>query len=141
MPRTKTKTLTEAELRLMDVLWSRGPSTVADVAEALVSPKLAYNSVLTTLRILEQKGFVSRARRGRAHVYEPVVKKRDARRQAIRHLLERFFNDSPELLMQNLLEDEDWDPAHLEELQRRVSEALPARSQGGRPGPRRKKER
>lgn len=118
MPRRRAKTLTEAELRLMNVLWERGPSTVAAVADALKKPKLAYNSVLTTLRILERKGYVSRSREGRAHVYAAAVEQNDARRQALDHLLERFFQNSPELLVQNLIEEEDWDAEDLAELSR-----------------------
>ena len=79
MPRKTSPTLTEAELRLMNVLWKRGESTVAEVVKAL--PKrlsLAYSSVLTTLRILERKGFVSHKKQGRAFVYHPVVERQDA---------------------------------------------------------------
>jgi len=122
MARPKTKTLTEAELRLMNVLWESGPCTVADVSKSLESPRLAYNSVLTTLRILEQKGYVAHVRRGRAFIYEPLVERRAASKQAIRHLLERFFQNSPELLVQNLIEDEDWDPEELEALAKRSSQ-------------------
>jgi predicted transcriptional regulator len=110
LARKKSPNLTEAELRLMDVLWEKGSATVAEVAEAL--PKqldLAYNTVLTTLRILEDKGYLrhTKAREGRAFRYRPVVSREVASRNAVRHLLGRFFRDSPGALVLNLLEDED----------------------------------
>ena len=110
MARKKSTNLTEAELRLMDVIWEKGSATVAEVAEAL--PKqlgLAYNTVLTTLRILEEKGFVrhSKSKEGRAYIYRPVVSREAASRSAVRHLLGRFFGNSAEALVLNLLEAED----------------------------------
>jgi predicted transcriptional regulator len=109
MARKKAPLLTEAELRLMNVVWRKGQATVAEVAAAL--PKeldLAYNTVLTTLRILDAKGYVrhSKAKDGRAFVYRPAVGRVEATRSAVRHLLRRFFGDSPEALVLNLLEDE-----------------------------------
>ena len=109
MPRPKSLSLTEAELRLMDVIWDKGRATVAEVAEAL--PKdldLAYNTVLTTLRILEEKGYLkhSKSKEGRAFIYRAVVSREQASRSAVRHLLRRFFGNSAEALVLNLLEDE-----------------------------------
>jgi len=66
--RKKSRTLTEAELRLMEVLWEKGRATVGDVTNSLGSPPIAYNTVLTTMRILEQKGFVRHEEEGRAFV-------------------------------------------------------------------------
>jgi predicted transcriptional regulator len=107
--RKKPPHLTEAELRLMQVVWQKGRATVAEVAAAL--PKelgLAYNTVLTTMRILEAKGYLRHAKvkDARAFVYRPVVGRVEATRQAVRQLLGRFFGDSPEALVLNLLEDE-----------------------------------
>ncbi|MCZ2073898.1 MAG: BlaI/MecI/CopY family transcriptional regulator [Bryobacterales bacterium] len=116
--------LTDAELRLMEVLWDRGPSTVGEVTEAL--PKgveLAYSSVLTTLRILEQKGYARHEKRGRAFVYAPLIRRRDAQTSAVRHLLGRFFEDSPELLVLNVLEDERLSAAELRKLRKMIEEA------------------
>ncbi len=109
MPRPKSLSLTEAELRLMDVVWDKGRATVAEVAEGL--PKeldLAYNTVLTTLRILEDKGYLkhTKSKEGRAFVYRAVVSREQASRSAVRHLLRRFFGNSAEALVLNLLEDE-----------------------------------
>jgi predicted transcriptional regulator len=110
VPRRKSPNLTEAELRLMDVIWEKGAVTVADVTEAL--PKelgLAYNTVLTTLRILEEKGYLRHTKRddARAFVYQAVVGRNEAGRNAVRYLVSRFFRNSPELLVLNLLGDEE----------------------------------
>ena len=120
MARKKSNNLTEAELRLMDVLWKLGSATVAEVTEAL--PKhldLAYNTVLTTMRILEDKGFVRhvKSKEGRAFIYRPVVSRETASRSAVRHLLGRFFGNSAEALVLNLLEAEDLSERERERIQ------------------------
>jgi BlaI family transcriptional regulator, penicillinase repressor len=121
LPPRKSPTLTEAELRLMEVLWKRGPATVHQVLQALPeNPSLAYNSVLTTIRILEKKGYVKHAKDGRAHVYEPVVGREEATRSEVRNLVSRFFRNSHELLVLNLLEDKRIDSEEL----KRLSELL-----------------
>ena len=122
MARHKSPNLTEAELRLMNVIWGKGSATVAEVAEAL--PKqlgLAYNTVLTTMRILEDKGYVrhSKPKEGRAFVYRSTVSREQASRGAVRHLLSRFFGNSAEALVLNLLEDES-----LSETERKRIQAL-----------------
>ena len=87
MPPRKSATLTEAELRLMEVLWGKGSATVQQVLEALPRrPRLAYNSVLTTIRILEKKGYLKHVKDGRAHVYIPLIGRDDATRTAVRQL-------------------------------------------------------
>ena len=122
MPPSKSATLTEAELRLMDVLWEKGPATVQQVLESLPKrPALAYNSVLTTIRILEKKGYVKHAKDGRAHVYRPLVERADATRSEISHLLHRFFKNSHELLVLNILEDQKLDAEELRRLRELVT--------------------
>lgn len=117
MPPSKSVTLTEAELRLMDVLWQQGPSTVQQVQQALPKKsQLAYNSVLTTIRILEKKGYVRHAKDGRAHVYRPQVEQAEASRSEIRHLAHRFFKNSHEMLVLNILEDRGVDAEELKRL-------------------------
>jgi len=117
VPPRKSTTLTEAELRLMDVLWRKGQATVQEVLTGLpVRPPLAYNSVLTIIRILEQKGYVRHVKQGRAHVYEPVVERQEATRSEIRRLLRRFFQNSHELLVLNIIEDETIDAKELKRL-------------------------
>ena len=119
MPRTQSRTLTEAELPLMDILWRQGPATVNGVAEALSKTKpVAYNTVLTMLRILERKGYVRHTKDGRAFVYQTVVDRGQASRNAVRQLVTRFFEGSPELLVLNLLNDEGIDEHELDRLRR-----------------------
>lgn len=117
MPPKRSVTLTEAELPLMEVLWQRGPSTVQQVLDALPGDKLlAYNSVLTIIRILEKKGYVAHAKDGRAHVFMPVVERSDATRSEVRHLVQRLFRDSHELLVLNILEDSGLNADELQRL-------------------------
>ncbi len=106
MARRKSPTLTEAELRLMDVLWARTDATVGDVVEALGDPPLAYNTVLTTLRILERKGYVEHRAVGRAFVYSAKVGRDEARSSVIEYVVSRFFDNSPRALMLKLLDGE-----------------------------------
>jgi BlaI family transcriptional regulator, penicillinase repressor len=101
----------------MDVLWQRGRATVQQVLEALPEKQaLAYNSVLTTIRILEKKGYVKHAKDGRAHLYIPVVAREEATRSEIRHLVQRFFRNSHEMLVLNILQDETIDADELKHL-------------------------
>ncbi len=117
MARSKSATLTEAELRIMNVLWDRGSSTVHEVLQALpAQPALAYNSVLTIVRILEKKGYVQHEKDKRAHVYTPSVDRKDASRFEVRHLVSRFFGNSDELLVLNILEEKSIDPDELQRL-------------------------
>ena len=121
MPRKQSITLTEAELRLMNILWQKGPATVHQIQKALDGTELAYNSVLTTIRILEKKGYVKHVKDGRAHVYEPTVGQREATRFEIRNLVSRFFRDSHEALVLNILEDESLDAAELRRLEEMIA--------------------
>ena len=119
MPPSQSSTLTGAELRIMEVLWHRGSSTVQQVLDALPSkPALAYNSVLTTIRILEKKGYVEHVKDGRAHVFVPLIERKDASRSEIRHLVSRFFKNSHEQLVLNILEDRGIDPDELDRLRK-----------------------
>ena len=121
MPPKKSNTLTEAELRLMKLLWLRGESAVAELVRALPDElPLAYTTILTTIRILEQKGYVEHRQEGRAFLYRPCVAEYEASRHEVRHVLKRFFGNSREQLMLSLLGDEE---LTLEEL-RRLKEAI-----------------
>jgi predicted transcriptional regulator len=121
MARKQSPTLTEAELPIMEILWEKGSSGVTDVVASLSNSSIAYNTVLTTLRILERKGYVSHTKEGRAFVYHPVVARGEASRKAVRNLLKRFFQDSPELLILNVLEDEQLDETELAKLKRLIA--------------------
>jgi predicted transcriptional regulator len=114
--------LTEAELRIMDVLWRKGSGTVQQVQDWLPS-SLAYNSVLTTIRILEKKGHLKHAKDGRAHVYEPVIGREEATRSEIRHLVSRFFRNSHEALVLNILQDEQIDADQLKRMRAVLEES------------------
>jgi predicted transcriptional regulator len=115
MPRAKSLTLTEAELRIMQILWDKERATVAEVTAAMPPPPIAYNSVLTTMRILEQKGFVGHEEVGRAFNYYPVIERDAAAQTAVGHVLTRFFSNSSGALALQLIEKER--PSN-EELQR-----------------------
>ncbi len=128
MPPRKSQTLTEAELRLMNVLWQKGSATVQQVLDALsAKPALAYNSVLTTVRILENKGYVKHVKDGRAHVYMPLVGRREATRFEIRHLVNRFFKNSHEQLVLNILQDDGIDESELKKLRHLLEGGTPER--------------
>ena len=124
MPRKQSATLTEAELRIMDVVWQKGPSTVQQVLDAL-GDELAYNSVLTTVRILERKGYLGHVKDGRAHVYEPLIDRDDATRSEIRHLVSRFFRNSHKALLLNLLEDEAIEDEEVKRLRKMLERSQP----------------
>ncbi len=126
MPPKKSNTLTEAELRLMKILWKRGESAVNDLVSAMPDGEaLAYNSVLTTIRILEQKGYVEHRQEGRAFVYRPCVAEQEASQSEIRHVLNRFFGNSRERLVLSLLGDETLSPEELQRLKDAIRDAGP----------------
>ena len=126
MPPRKSNTLTEAELRLMKILWRRGESAVTElVADLPDGEALAYNSVLTTIRILEQKGYVEHRQEGRAFVYRPCVAENEASRSEVRHVLNRFFGNSRERLLLSLLGDEDLSAEELDRLKDAIRAAAP----------------
>jgi BlaI family transcriptional regulator, penicillinase repressor len=117
LARSKSATLTEAELRIMNVLWERQSATVHEVLEALpAKPALAYNSVLTIVRILEKKGYVKHVKDKRAHVFLPLVGRKDATRFEVRHLVSRFFGNSNEQLLLNVLEETPIDAEEVDRL-------------------------
>jgi len=130
MPPKKSNTLTEAELRLMKILWKRGECAVNDLVSAMPDGEaLAYNSVLTTIRILEQKGYVEHRQEGRAFVYRPCVAEQEASQSEIRHVLNRFFGNSRERLVLSLLGDETISPDELQRLKDAIRDAGPDNSE------------
>ncbi len=133
MPPKKSNTLTEAELSLMKILWRRGDSSVNDLVAAMPEGEtLAYNSVLTTIRILEQKGYVEHRQEGRAFVYRASVAEHEASRSEIRHVLGRFFGNSREQLLLSLLGDEEISPEELQRLKQAIeNSALDDAAQDG----------
>ena len=126
MPPKKSNTLTEAELRLMRILWRRGESAVNDLVAAMPEgEELAYNSVLTTIRILEQKGYVDHRQEGRAFIYRPIVAEQEASRSEVKHVLSRFFGNSREQLLLTLIGDGEISRDELERLKAAIRDAAP----------------
>lgn len=124
MPPRKSNTLTEAELRLMKLLWERGESAVSDLVAAMPDGEaLAYTSILTTVRILEQKGYVKHRQEGRAFLYSPCVAEREASRSEIRHTMQRFFGNSRERLLLSVLGDDEIDAEELSRLKALIAKA------------------
>jgi predicted transcriptional regulator len=100
------KLLTEVELELMGILWRLGEGTVSDVAQGLPAErKLAYTSVSTILRILEQKGIVASRKEGRGHIYFPILAKKKYETESLQHLVRKVFDGTASSLVRRLLED------------------------------------
>jgi predicted transcriptional regulator len=114
---------TDRELDVMSVLWDIGPATVADVRER-IADELAYTTVLTVLRTLEQKGHVGHTEDGRAHRYKPLVKREVAGRNALRRLVDKVFDGSPELLLTQLVSDKNLSDEELRRLRKLLAERL-----------------
>ena len=129
MARKRSPALTDGELRIMRVLWETGAATVGDVVQRIEhAPKPAYNTVLTMLRILEQKGYVAHEIEGRAFVFRALIGRREAQQSALSHVLNRFFDDSPEQLVLNLLGRDDANPSELRRVRSMIQRAKAARS-------------
>jgi predicted transcriptional regulator len=128
MARKRSPGLTDGELRIMRVLWVLERGTVANILNGLEGArKPAYNTVLTLLTILERKGYVTHAKDGRAFTYRPRVGPAQARRTALSHVLNRFFDNSPELLVLNLIEQHQIDDGELERVRALLDRKSPAR--------------
>ena len=126
MARPPSPGLTDAELRIMRVLWARQRATVGDVVAGLVGRHPpAYNTVLTTLGILERKGYVTHEKDGRAFAYLPVVDQTEARQSALSQVLNRFFDNSPRLLVLDLLGHERTDADELRRVRELIEHAPP----------------
>ena len=124
MPPTPSPTLTDAEARVMGVLWRRRTATVGDVVNTLARKRpVTYSTVQTILRILEGKGYVAHDKVARAFVYRPLVDQRQARRRALKQLATRLFEGSPSLLVLNALEDTTIAPDELKRLRKLIEEA------------------
>jgi len=107
----------------MNVLWSKGSGTVQQVLDSITEkPVLAYNSVLTTIRVLERKGYLQHQKDGRAHVFMPLVGQQEATRSEIRHLVGRFFKNSHQQLVLNLLEDQGIGPEEVRRLRQMLTQ-------------------
>jgi BlaI family transcriptional regulator, penicillinase repressor len=124
MPRPRSPALTDAEAKVMSVLWRKEPATVADVVAALKKKRpVAYSTVQTILRILEEKGYVTHEKVARAFIFRPRVDERQARRRALKHVASRLFNDSLSQLVLNVLEDGQIDAEELSRLKKLIEDA------------------
>ena len=123
MPRKQSRTLTDGEHRIMEVIWQKGCATVAEVAEALAGKDgAAYTTILTMMRIMRDKGYLRCRKEGRAHVYIPRVDRDTAARKAVRQLLGKFFAGSPGELVLSFLRDEEITLKDIDELKRKIVE-------------------
>jgi len=122
MPRKKATMLTNAEHRIMEVIWARGSATVADVVEAL-DDKDAYTTILTLIRILKAKGYLSSRKEGRAFVFTPAVDRDTVARKAVHQLLSKFFAGSPSELVLTFLRDEELSPEELDQIKERITDS------------------
>ena len=120
--------LYERELEVMQVLWERGPSTAREVREALTD-EMAYNTVLTVLRRLQDKGHVGYEEEGRAHRYHALIEPQEVRESALNRLTRRLFRGSPELLLTHLVSQRKLSEAQLRRLRALVDEHLPGEEQ------------
>jgi BlaI family penicillinase repressor len=124
MARKKSQTLTDGELRIMNEIWELEEASVHAVTERLCrTDKVAYNTVQTMLRILEEKGFVAHQKQGRAFMYHPVVNRSAARTTALQHMIKGFFGGSPHALFQNLLADDQLDAMEIEAFKTMIQQA------------------
>ncbi len=121
MPRKKSAILTETELKLMDIIWTAGKGTVHDVVDTLSQKEpVAYTTVSTILRILEDKGYLKHKKVSHSFIYYPIIKREDARRSAIEDIMKKFFNNSPELLVLNVLDSEQINANELSRLREMI---------------------
>src|SRR5579872_2603900 len=111
MARKSSPTLTEAELRIMRVLWSRGESTNLEIVDSIPSPRLARNTVMTTLGVLERKGYVSHRADGRTFIYRALIAEDAVQGNVLENVVQRFFNGSAQDLVIKLLDAEYISPA------------------------------
>ena len=122
MPRKKTLTLTNAEHRIMEVIWAKGSATVADVVEAL-NGKDAYTTILTLMTILKGKGYLSSRKEGRAFVFTPRVDRDTAARKAAHQLLSKFFAGSASELVLSFLREEELTPQELDAIKKKIQDS------------------
>jgi predicted transcriptional regulator len=127
MPRRRSPSLTDAELRVMNVLWRRGEANVGEAVQELPGPdRPAYNTVLTILRILEHKGYVTHRKEGRAFTFIPLIDRGEERRRVLSSVIRRFFDGSPALLVQDLLGHERVDTDEIRSVLDLIDQAVPA---------------
>ena len=121
--RREERKLGELELRIMNVLWERGPSTVREVLETLPTlPRLAYTTVLTMMRLMHEKGYLDRREQGRAHVYQARLREQAVKRGLVRTMVNTVFRGSAEAAVVRLLEDEKLTAEELARIRKVIDE-------------------
>ena len=117
------KLLTKVELELMKHLWNIGEGTVNDVIAVLPGDrKLAYTSVSTILRILEQKGILQSRKQGRAHIYTPTIEKAHYETSSLLNYVKDVFDDTPAMLVKRLLDTETLSAEDIEEIKKMLDD-------------------
>jgi BlaI family penicillinase repressor len=120
MARRRRQLPTATEMEILNVLWREGRATVESVCRQLKPPKRAYTTVLTLLRIMEQKGYVEHEVEGRTFIYRPLLDEQKTRRSVARRLLDRMFEGSAEALVASLIEDEEFSEEELRRLRKMI---------------------
>jgi predicted transcriptional regulator len=124
MSRPPSPTLTDSEREILEVLWDRGEASVREVTDTLSRHRsVAYTTVLTMLNVLARKALVTHRQEGRAFVYRAAITREQARTRALDHLLQQFFQGSPNILAQHLVNTHDIDPAVLAALRDKLDAA------------------
>lgn len=124
MARPPSPTLTDSERRILEVLWKKKEASVREVTDELSRKKpVAYTTVLTMFKVLDKKGLVTHRAEGRAFIYSAAITRAEARQQALQNLLKSFFNGSPSVLAQHLIDAHDLDADELKTLQNRIADA------------------
>lgn len=125
MPKTNSKRLTPLESLIMDCVWNMSEATVRQVQQRLESTKpMAYNTVLTVMRILREKRFLTSKRNGRMDVYRPLVTREQMARHSLRDVLDRFYSGSATALVSQLLDSEKLSEKEIKEIRRKVNKKL-----------------
>lgn len=106
MPRKSSSIPTDAELRLLRVLWTKGHASVAEIVEAIPPPPVHYSTVLTTMRIMEKKGFVEHSEDGRTYIYRALVREDEIASNAVGSVVSRYFGNSTGSLALKLVAQE-----------------------------------
>jgi predicted transcriptional regulator len=118
------KLLTETELELMTILWKLGEGSVSEVIEMLPKERdLAYTSVSTILRILEQKEILQTRKEGRGHIYTPRIQKSEYEAKTVKHVVDRVFDGTPVALVRQLLDSVNLNDNDLKELKKMIDQA------------------
>ena len=132
MEKENPRRLTPLEAMIMDVLWEQAPASVKQVQQALHQKKeMAYNTVLTMMRILRDKGFLSSRREGRTDFYSPTVSRQQVGRRSLGEVVELFFSGSAGRLVSNLLDEEELSPEEMKEIRRAINRKLKGGTDNG----------